>query len=250
MTAAAPTFDAAAANAPARPLSRRLARAGVGIGVGALALTGLIGVLHLPFAAPLLRMIRIGAVCPLTRGTPEQIDRAHAIGGAAIHASATASAPARPALGFTLDQSTRADLDAWATRHGLSCSSIGGNANLRRCTDVPASAVGEPEVLGVIEEVAFELRGTGELVNVETLRRGLTPARAALVTSDLERTAASTLGEPGRSGGQATAAHLAHGYLSSFVAEHVFTDYRATVSATNMGKTGVMVREQYLSARP
>lgn len=248
MNLTAPTLGAAATK-PARPRSRRLARVGAGVGAGALVLTGLVGVLHLPFAAPLLRMIRIGAVCPLTRGTPEQIDRAHAIGGAAIRASATASAPARPALGFTLDRSTRADLDAWATRHGLSCSSIGGNANLRRCTDVPASALGEPDSLGVIEEVAFELRSTGELVNVETLRRGLTEAQAAMVTADRERTAASTLGEPANVGGEATAAHLGHGYLSSFVAEHVFTDYRATVSATNMGKTGVMVREQYLSAR-
>ena len=114
---------------------------------------------------------------------------------------------------------------------------------------MPASAVGEPDSLGVLEEVSFELRASGELVDVETLRRQLTSERGAIVAAQLETTAASTLGAPTQSGGEATSVHLAHGFLSSYVAEHTYSDYRATVSATNMGKTGVMVREQYLSVR-
>ena len=219
-------------------------------GAAALLLTGLVGVLHMPFAAPLLRKISPASLCPITRGTPAQIDRAHAVAGAAIRASARTSAPARPALGFELDKSTRADLDAWAARHGVSCENIGGNANLRRCSDVPAAAVGEPEGLGALEEVSFELRSSGELVDVETLRRQLTPAQGAETAAQLERSVASTVGDPTHTGGVATAPHLGHGFLSSYVAEHTYSDYRATVSATNMGKNGVMVREQYLSVRP
>jgi hypothetical protein len=219
-------------------------------GAGALFLTGLVGVLHLPFATSLLRKISPASLCPITHGSAAQIDRAHAIGGAAIRASATTTAPSRPALGFELDKTTRADLDAWAEKHGLSCTSIGGNESLRRCADVPASAVGEADGLGMLEEVSFELRSSGELVDVETLRRQLTPERAAVVASELEATAATTLGAPTQSGGEAKSVHLAHGFLSSYVAEHTYSDYRATVSATNMGKPGVMVREQYLSVRP
>ena len=37
--------------------------------------------------------------------------------------------------------------------------------------------------------------------------------------------------------------------LATYGAEHRFADYRATVSATNLAETGVMVREEYLSAR-
>jgi hypothetical protein len=226
------------------------ARIVLATGAGALLLTGVVGVLHMPFAASLLRKISPASLCPITRGSPAQIDRAHAIGGAAIRAAATKSAPTRPALGFELDKTTRADLDAWAARHGLSCENIGGNANLRRCSDVPASAVGEPESMGALEEVSFELRSSGELVDVETLRRRLTPQQAAEIAGELERTAASAVGKPTQIGGEATVAHLGHGFLSSYVAEHTYSDYRATVSATNMGKTGVMVREQYLSVRP
>ena len=227
-----------------------LPRVAVGTGTAAVLLTCLVGVLHLPFAAPLLRKLSPASLCPITHGTPAQIDRAHAIGGAAIRASASARAPSRPALGFELDKTTRGDLDAWAARNRLSCEKIGGNENLRRCTDVPASAVGEPPGDGPLEEVSFELRGTGELVNVETLRRHLSPEQAVRVVVEREETIGRGVGAPSKTGGEATVAHLSRGFLSSYVAEHTYLDYRATVSATNLGETGVMAREQYLSVRP
>ena len=228
---------------------RRWMRLGA-IALGMLALlTGLIGVLHLPFAAPLLRKIMPGSVCPIMRGTPAQIDRAHVIGASAIRRAASSPAPARPALGFRLDETTRADLQAWASHHHVSCAAIAGNENLQRCTDVPAQAVGEPEALGALEEATFEFKASGALVNVQTLRRHLGAAQAADAAGRLEQAAAAALGAPSKSGGEPTVAHLSHGLLSTSVAEHVFTDYRATVSATNLTPTGVMVREEYLSAR-
>ncbi len=203
----------------------------------------------MPFAAPLLRKIMPGGICPIMRGTPEQIDRAHAVGATAIRASASTAAPIRPALGFTLDRSTRADLDAWAKRNDVSCKSIAGNETLRRCTDIPASAVGEPEELGALEEATFEFKSSGQLVNVQTLRRHLSGAQAALTAGALEQAAAAGLGAPSTSAGAPTAGHLSSGQLATFVATHVFTDYRATISATNLAPTGVMVREEYLSVR-
>lgn len=245
MNAAAPQTAAAAVVD-----SRRLLRAALRVGAAALLLVGVVGLLHMPFAAPLLRRISPASLCPVTRGTPEQIDRSHAIGAAAIRASTTTSAPSRPALGFDLDRSTRADLDAWAQRHGIACASIGGNANLQRCGEVPAHAVGAPASSGALEEVSFELRSTGVLVNVETLRRRLTPEQAVAIVAERERAVIAAVGPPSNVGGDATVAHLSHGYLSSYVAEHTFADYRATVSATNMASGGMMVREQYLSVRP
>ncbi len=50
-------------------------------------------------------------------------------------------------------------------------------------------------------------------------------------------------------GGEPTSSHLGRAFLSSYVAVHGFRDYRATVSATNLASTGVMVREEYVSAR-
>lgn len=220
------------------------------IGAGSLAsLTALVGVLHMPFAAPLLRRLMPGSVCPIVRGTPAQIDRAHAIGAAAIRSGASSPAPARMALGFQLDRTTKADLVAWATAHDVSCSAIAGNDTLQRCRDVPAAAVGEPAELGTLEEAAFEFRASGELVNVQTMRRRLGFAEGARAAGMLERRLAAALGAPSTSAGAATAAHLARGQLWTYSAVHLFTDYRATVSATNLAPTGVMVREEFLSVR-
>ncbi|MDB4947026.1 MAG: uncharacterized protein JWP97_6560 [Labilithrix sp.] len=233
----------------APPRGSRWLRLGLRAAAVGVALTGVIGALHMPFAAPLLRAISPSFVCPIQRGTAAQIDRAHALGAGNIRSSASAVAPARPALGFTLDVSTRADLDAWAAKHGVSCSAIAGNETLQKCLDVPATAVGEDASLGPLEEVTFELSASGELVSVQTTRRRLSAPDAARISAALEASAARALGEPTRGGGAPTAAHLGAGVLRSYLAEHTFTDYRATVSATNLAPTGVMVREQYLSAR-
>jgi hypothetical protein len=228
--------------------ARHFIKIGVRIAAGALALTGLVGVLHMPFAAPLMRRVFPG-VCPVMRGTPEQIDRAHAMGASAIRDAAKTSAPARPALGFHLDQTRPSDLAAWASAHGISCGSIAGNPNLQRCTGVAATAVGQATDLGPLEEITFEFQASGELVNIQTLRRKLTPEQAARIATALEETAAATLGDPSTLGGEPTAAHLSRSLLASYVAVHAFKDYRATVSATNLAPTGIMVREEYLSAR-
>jgi hypothetical protein len=230
------------------PKPHRLIKLGVRAAAGALALTGLVGLLHMPFAAPLMRLVFPG-VCPVMRGTPEQIDRAHAMGAAAIRDAARAPAPARPALGFHLDQTRKSDLDAWAKAHGISCGSIAGNQNLQRCTGVAATAVGQASDMGPMEEITFEFQASGQLVNVQTLRRQLAPERAARIAAALEHDVAATLGAPQTVGGAPTVAHLSRSLLASYVAVHAFTDYRATVSATNLAPTGIMVREEYLSAR-
>jgi hypothetical protein len=247
VTAASSVVDPRESSAPR--LRSRALRVLVGATLTGALLTGLIGVLHLPAAAPLLRRISPAFACPLRKGTPDQIDRGHALGVAAIRASATSAAPARPALGFALDRTRRADIEAWASRHGVSCAAIGGNDNLQKCVDVPASAVGQAAELGPLEEVCFEFKASGELVNVQAMRRHLGAADAARVVGSRERTVAATVGAPTLSAGEATAANLGRSALASYVAEHTFIDYRATVSATNLAHTGVMVREEYLSAR-
>ena len=228
---------------------KKLARIGMRAGAAALALTGLVGVLHLPFASRLLRAISPASLCPITHGTPDQIDRAQAAGAATLQAESLTAAPARPALGFVLDRSTRADLVAWAKTHGVTCADLNGNANLQRCLDVPASAIGENPATGPLEEMTFTFRSTGEMTNIETLRRGLAPARAAAIAGELEANLERVLGAPTKSGGAATEAHLSRGGFVTYVVEHGFHDYHATVSATNIPGTGVMVREQYFSVR-
>jgi len=230
-------------------MSRRAWKILFRVAAGAMLLTGLVGVLHMPFAANILRAISPGWACPIRAGSPEQIDRATAMGAANIRAHASAAAPVRPALGFALDTTTRGDIRAWAAKNGVTCTAIGGNDNLQKCTDVPAAAVGEPASFGPLEEITFEVRATGELANVQTTRRGLTADAAAATSGSIASNMRAMLGEPSQTGGEPTTAHLSHGVLATYVAVHQFTDYRATVSATNLASTGFMVREEYLSAR-
>lgn len=213
----------------------------------AAAVTAAIGILHMPFAAPLLRKISFASMCPVTRGSPEQIDRAHALGAAAIRKSATTQAPARPALGFELDKTTKSEVSRWAAAHRVECRAISGNENLQRCLDIPSSVVGAPHDAGPLEEATFEFDKAGVLVDVQTLRRHLAPSEAAELVSRLEERARTELGEPATLAGAPTAAHLSHGLLATFVAVHTFTDYRASITATNLAPTGTMVREEYLS---
>lgn len=223
-------------------------RVGVPIACTALALVAIGGAAHLPFAAPLVRRFLPGSICPVTRGTPAQIDRATAIAAAAIRREASpADAPERLALGFALDVTTVADVDAWAARHGITCTNIAGNATLRRCRDVPAEAVGHPASFGRLEEVTFEFRATGALVIVATTRRGLTPERAATISASIAATHRDHLGAPSKEAGEPRAEYLGRSVLATYVAEHAFANYRATVAATNLARTGVMVREQYLA---
>jgi hypothetical protein len=242
------TSSSPATSPPKARRRRRGLRLALGTGGLALLLTSLIGVLHLPFAAPIAARI-FPSACPVRRGTPEQIDRAHALGTAALRSAGTSRAPVRPALVFRLDETRRSDVESWAGRHGISCDSIGGNGNLQRCSKVPAPAVGQADDLGMLEEVTFEFQTSGELVNLQTLRRRLSPVHAARAVGSLAARAAAALGPPSSSGGEPTAAHLSRGFLASYVAVHAFADYRATVSATNLAPTGIMVREEYFSAR-
>lgn len=222
---------------------------------GAIALfTCVVGALHMPFAGSLLRKLSPAALCPVQRGTPEQVDRAHAISAAAKANANGAPAPTRFALGFELDRTTRRDVVAWGEKNALSCSKFAGNESVMRCVDVPVKAFEDSSVVsidgvGPYEEVSFVFRSTGELVNVQARRRHLPAAAASKLAESMSVRAEHAFGRPTSVGGEPTEAHLSRGVLSTFVAEYAFSDYEATVAATNLSPHGVMVREQYISLR-
>lgn len=62
----------------------------------------------------------------------------------------------------------------WAAKHGVSCASISGNANLQKCTDVPATAQAAATAAShlaghVAAVVGAPAAGTGVLVREEYL---------------------------------------------------------------------------------
>ncbi|WP_394824396.1 hypothetical protein [Pendulispora albinea] len=226
--------------------STRLRRALVRCGAITVGLVAVIGVLHMPIGRPLLAKLGVG--CPITKATPEQIDRARAIPAAGY--AGMPSAPTRPAAGFELEKTTLSDLEAWAERRGIHCERLHGNETIRACKDVDAVDLGEPTSFAPAEEVDFEFRARGTLAVVTVLRRKLEVAHATTMVAELSRRLSGELGAPAKSAGVNTPEHFAKGPLQSYQEEYAFGDYAATLSETRIGNTGLLVRAQYFSPVP
>jgi len=205
-----------------------------------------IGLLHTPLGRPLLAKLGVG--CPITKATAAQIDHARTIPAAAYLGKGPA--PTRPALGFTFEKTTLAEVEAWAKGHGIACETINGNETLRSCKDVPATALGESADFVAAEAVDFEFRASRTLAVLTVLRRGLTVEKANTMAAGMSGRLHDALGAPQRVAGENTRAHFAKGPLQAFQEEYAFGDYGATLTETRLGSTGVLLREHYFSPVP
>jgi hypothetical protein len=144
-------------------------------------------------------------------------------------------AKARPALGFGLEITTRADVEAWAREHRIDCQPRRDGA-LLICEAVPAASV-SPREVGAYDELAFGFRlRDSRLVNLTALRTGLSPGAAS---GELRRIAArldETLGAPSQ--------RIA-GDPAIVVYRH--SDYLAEVSEMSLRERGHALREHYMS---
>jgi hypothetical protein len=228
----------------ARPARAGVARTAAKVGAVAGAIVALVGVLHAPFARGLL--LRIGG-CPMAgaRMTPVEMDAARRIAVAAD--PATAMAGARPALGFALDESSAADVDAWARRVGASCRDV--HPGLVKCESVPAAALGRADVEGRIDELAIGFDRRGHVVNVTTLRTHLGAEQASRSADDIVASLQRALGAASRTGGTFAKDQLAKaGAASAAAVSYRYRDYVADVTALNLGSDGLVLREHYMSA--
>jgi hypothetical protein len=215
----------------------------VAIPLVALGLVGLVGALHLPLLRPvaLRAMVALGYECPVA-ATPEEVEAARKASARA--ARGTSPSPARPALGFALDRMGRADVEAWVERHDLECKSSQKDTVLR-CLGVPAAALGRTG--GPVDDLTFKFEpATLKLVTVSALQNQLDPATAAAGLVELKASLEAKLGA-GTAHGQATAAYLAEAAMRTALVEYRFSDYLASVTATNLGAR-VALREHYMSA--
>jgi hypothetical protein len=207
-------------------------------GTTALGATTIIGLLHLPMARPLLA--RLGE-CPV-RATPTEIEQARRIALRALRG--TDPAPARPALGFTLETTTLADVQAWARTRGIACAASMSDT-LVKCDAVPAGAV-TTGASGTFDEIAFGFRlADHRLVNLTTLSGGMNVSAAATRFTAVAGTLAGALGAP-TSERLPTSTWNAGGPV--FV-QYRYADYLAGISAMELPGRGVVVREHYMSAR-
>ncbi len=157
---------------------------------------------------------------------------------------ASNAAAARPAFGFRLDETTKAEVLAWGSGNGYTCNEEQRGIALR-C---------EQALEGGVRDAFFRFDPRNVLVDVDVMHPGATPARAAEQARAIAAAVARSAGPPTAVRGDASEAHLASGRLSQAATEFRFADYAADIVATNFGddETGhpkVVVREQYRSLR-
>jgi len=184
-----------------------------------------------------------GEKCPWGGAPPsaERLEEFRAKSAASLRGNTRATA--RPAFGFVLDQSTKADVTSWGSSVGATCREETGGAALR-CESAGRPISAENEV--PIRDAFFRFDPRGVLVGVDLMRDGTDGEKAAVVLTTITERISRAAGPPTTVQGTASPAHLG-GYMNRAASEFRFIDYAADVSATNFGDDGVVVREQYRS---
>jgi hypothetical protein len=207
----------------------------------ALAATAVIGLLHAKAGRPLLA--KLGG-CPVQHANRDNMDaiRKYAV---AQSPPVDGTAPARPALGFKLDQTTEDDVRAWAKTNKVTCEENSTRGSFV-CRNVPGSALGDPDVLPV-EELTMAFSPAGKLVNLLAMRESLSSIKASQVFVARAARLEKEIGAPSHAGGKSDPAFFDEDVLRTAVVDYKYRDYEAMVSATTMFDRTVAVREHYLS---
>ena len=221
-----------------------------------LSFTALVGFAHTKAGRPLLPMlawmgVKLGhgaARCPLgydRAATPAQREASKAEFAGSHRGDMLAAG--RPALGFTLDRTTRADVVSWASAHGVTCAPGAGHgpADLS-CPDVPDAAL--PDAFrGVGAATLWFTFGTADrLIAVISVGHAASADPVAAAYASATRALDRDAGEPSRRAGDASPAQLASGVLYQASSEYRFRDYYAVARATNVG-SGYALTEEYRS---
>lgn len=213
-------------------------RIAVAVGLPLLAV-GLIGLAHLPFARSLLAGAG-GCPAAFARATPAELEKTR---GEAVMALRTDRiAAGHSALRFTLGQSTKSEVMDWARASGATCSEEMKGAAVR-CKGVASQAVRAPASGLAFSDVFFRFDTHDALMAVDAMHEGAPADQAVRYFEEASRKLATDFGPPTPSP-MPTAESLAEPYTRAAF-EYRFRDLAVDLTATNLGATGVVIREQY-----
>lgn len=220
------------------PRRKRILRWTLGVGLGLpLAFVGVVGFAHTKHGRFLLPYLPGMGACPLGYDqalSGEKLDAARAT--ALRPLKGEEKAHARPALGFSLDETSRADVAAWAAEHGVTCAPDEGSAlpteHSTRCRDVPQGAL--PGATGDVGELFLQFDSHDRLVALRASRVGVTAEDAVSGYSSRAAELTRAVGAPSAQVGEREASYLGQP-LRQLSATYAFSNYLATVRATNVG---------------
>jgi hypothetical protein len=213
------------------------------IGAAATSLLAFAVVVHTPLA----RKLGIGG-CPWEGKPPSAEKLEDYRAKTAANMRATTTAAARPAFGFELDRSTKADVMRWGGDKGLTCKEEVAGAAIR-CTAEPPSTVTD------IEDAYFRFEPGGTVVAVDIVHAGTSVALAVERMKTLGASVQKAAGaEPSATRGTPTEAHLGGGRSNQYALEFRFSDYAADITARNDADGSnagaeIVIRETYQSLR-
>jgi hypothetical protein len=239
---------------------RALKTAAVSVVSLGVAFTAVMGFAHTKAGHPILALMGplmgashhpggSGGKCPLgfgNKGTAEEKEAARSK-FATAHAGAE-RAPFRPALGFQLDTTTRNDVSAWASAHGVTCTVPKSGSDLD-CGNVRADALpAGSDASGIgFQSIWFTFGAGDKLIAAVGVRED---AHADAMSSEFQRLVEGVTheaGSPAKIQGDPSPAALASGALYQASAEYRFRNYFAVARVTNMGPRGYVLTEEYRS---
>ena len=204
--------------------------------------TAVIGWMHTPRARPVLAAL--GVPCSANKVTRDQVELICEAGLATLRGHE--AAPARPALGMNLEHTTEADARVWADAHGAKCETAVHGYRYLHCRGVPARALTSDGP--AITDLWLSFGVSGTLVGIDAYRRGIdasgTRAAWLAATGGLQ----SKLGKPAVAFGDPSPAALMSSALQTARVQYRYTNYIATVTVAHLARSGLSIREQYMSA--
>jgi hypothetical protein len=229
-------------------MKRVLARAlAIGLGTTSI-LVAAVGLLHTSTGRPVLQAVTRMAHggCPFGYDKPmSAAERERASANFATNHRGEQRAVSRPALGFILDQNTRAEVLAQMSQHGITCTSAKGYSDLT-CNGVPSGALDGLTAYAPPRDLWFTFGAKERLLSVVAISRDAAPKPISDAFAAAQSVLAREAGPVNTSSGNADARALAAGLLNQASAEFRFSNYYALTRATNLGK-GFMFTEEYRS---
>jgi hypothetical protein len=142
---------------------------------------------------------------------------------------------ARPAFGFVLEKTTRAEILAWAESAGATCAPDPSSVGL----DCASAALGKlpspPKVAEFVPtgRLLFGFNSSNVLVSLQLAARATSASDAALAVAAAMEVFERDAGKATKVDGAPTAEVLAKGALAQVRAEYRFLNYWALAAATN-----------------
>jgi hypothetical protein len=198
------------------------------------AAVGLVGIMHLPIARPVLQLF--AGLCPVNSVSADLVETLQT--SASANLGGTEPIPSRDTFALRMLFGGREAVDAWRTTSRTNCEEFTRGFAYVDCDQIPTD-MGERHLI-----VSFDRAGQSRSVDV--ISASESPAGAAARAEMIVAALAHHLGSPHERSGHFAADYLDAPFRSASVV-YRYSNAVVTLRATNVPGSGVLVEETYVS---